>query len=225
MTWVEAARGAFERLLEAEADAGREGVRGRLEGLRLAYLDQRADGTDRPLAEGTAAARTRGVWVLWMLRQALSPPLFETIRRVWRQGGALETEDLRDLAERQGRLDLGNFFDYWVFATHLPEFRLRQAEASCVKPSSGRAQEGGFALTIRVENLGSGVWPAPIVVQTEEGARHEFAAPVGPGAAAGLQVGLLTRPVCAAVDPEGDVLMATGERIWLPVRFRRFWLF
>src|ERR671932_278972 len=115
MTWIEAARGPFERLLEAEGEAGREAVRARLEGLRLAYLDLRAGGTDRPLAEGVDAARTKGPWVLWMLRKALSPPAFVPIREAWKRGGAMETAVLRELAEKQSRADFGTFFDFWVY--------------------------------------------------------------------------------------------------------------
>src|SRR5918992_930530 len=106
-SWVEAARGPFERLLEAEAEAGRETVRARLEGLRLAYLDLRAGGTDRPLAEGVDAARTKGPWVLWMLRKALSPPAFQPVLEAWGRGGALDTATLRELVERQARSDFG----------------------------------------------------------------------------------------------------------------------
>jgi hypothetical protein len=29
----------------------------------------------------------------------------------------------------------------------------------------------------------------------------------------------------AAVDPEADVLMACGDRPWLAVRVRKFWIF
>jgi hypothetical protein len=217
MTWIEAAVGPFERLLAAETEAGAAAARRRLEGLRLAYLDLRAGGTDRPLAEGLDAARTRGPWVLWMLRKALSPPSFQPVRDAWQRGGALETEALRELAERQAGGSLEPFFDFWVYRAELPEYRLRRVEA--------RAEKGGFAVTLQVENLGTGGYPAAVVLQTEEGARHTFAAAAVPGARADLRFPVLTKPVMAAVDPEGDLLMASGERAWLPVRLRRFWLF
>jgi hypothetical protein len=217
MTWIEAARGPFERLLEAEQESGREAVRPRLEGLRIAYLDQRGSGTDRPLAEGVEAARTKGPWVLWMLRKVLSPPAFEPVRAAWRQGGALETGALREWLERRAKQDLSPFFDFWVYGSGLPEYHLRRAEA--------KAEGGGYTVTLGVENRGSGSFPAPVVAQTEEGARHEFSLLAAPGVKAELQFPVLTKPMIAAVDPEGDMLMATGERPWLPVRTRKFWIF
>src|SRR5262245_7533243 len=115
MTWIEAARGPFERLLEAEAESGSDAVHPRLEGLRQAYLDLRAGGMDRPLAEGLDMARTKGAWVLWMLRTAVSAPRFQPVREAWQRGGALETAALRELAERQAGQVLGEFFDFWIY--------------------------------------------------------------------------------------------------------------
>ena len=217
MTWVEAARGPFERLLGAEAEAGRASVQKRLEGLRLAYLDLRAGGSDRPLAEGVDAARTKGPWVLWMLRRALSPPAFEPTVEAWKRGGALDTASLRGAVERAAGTDFGSFFDFWVYGAGLPEYRLLRAEA--------KADGGFYHATLQVENLGTGEYPAPLVVQTEEGARHELAATAPPGARAEVRCRLVTKPVLAAVDPEADVLMACGDRPWLGVRIRKFWIF
>jgi hypothetical protein len=217
MTWVEAARGPFERLLEAEEAAGREAVRARLEGLRLAYLDLRAGGTDGPLAEGVDTARTKGPGVLWMLRRALSPPEFEPVRESWERGGALDTASLREMTERLSRTDWGPFFDCWVYGSVLPEYRLRQAEV--------KGKIGSYVVTVQVENVGTGACSVPVAVQTEEGARHEFPVLASPGERAELRFPVVTRPVAAAVDPETDVLMACGERPWVPVRARRFWIF
>lgn len=217
MTWVEAGRGAFERLLDAEEESGRAAVQARLEGLRLAYLDLRATGGDRPLAEGIEAARTKGPWVLWMLRKLLSPPAFHPLRQVWRQGGALETGPLREFCEGVVRSDLGPFFDFWVYGEALPEYCLRKAEA--------KAENGAFTVTLQVENLGTGSYPAPVVVQSEEGARHIFSVSAASGARTDLSVPLVTKPAYAVVDPETDLLMAHGERPWLPVRVRKFWIF
>lgn len=229
MTWIEAARGPFERLLEAERESGRAAVAARLEGLRLAYLDLRATGGDRPLAEGVEAARTKGPWVLWMLRQALSPPSFEPVRAAWNRGAALETHSLRTLAENQARQQLGEFFDFWVYGAGLPEYVLRRAEARPEpRGENGQQRAGapaappGYLVTLEVENRGTGACPAPVAAQTEEGARHAFQVLAGPGERAELRFPVLTRPTAAAVDPEGNLLMGAGERHWMPVRVRRF---
>jgi hypothetical protein len=217
MTWIEAARGPFERLLDAEVESGREAVRKRLEGLRIAYLDLRAGGTDRPLAEGVDAARTKGPWVLWMLRKALSPPAFRPVLEAWQRGGAAETAALREMAEAIAKSDFGPFFDFWVYGDRLPEYRLRKAEA--------RSVVDGFSVTVQVENAGTGAYPVPLVLETEEGARHVLGVTAAPGERADAQVALVTKPTRAAVDPESDVLMSSGDRSWRSVRLRKFWLF
>jgi hypothetical protein len=151
-----------------------------------------------------------------MLRTALSPPMFEPIREVWQRGGALETMLLRELAERQARADFGAFFDFWVYSAELPEYRLRKVELK----TAGDA----FTVRLQVENLGTGAYPVPAVVQTEEGARHEFSVLAAPAAKAEVELTVVTKPAYASIDPEADVLMASGARAWLPVR-RKFWIF
>ena len=60
-------------------------------------------------------------------------------------------------------------------------------------------------------NAGTGAFPAPADVQTEEGARHIFPILVPEGVTREVTYGLLTRPVAAAIDPEGEGL--TGARV------------
>ena len=112
-----------------------------------------------------------------MLRKALSPPVFQPVRNAWKAEEALETGALRQLAERLSGSDLGPFFDFWVFGDRLPDYRLRSAAA---KPEGDL-----FMVTLQVENAGTGSYPAPVVVQTEEGARHSFSASAPPGGRTG----------------------------------------
>ena len=78
-------------------------------------------------------------------------------------------------------------------------------------------------MTVRVVNRGSGAVAAPAVIQTEEGARHTFpvSAPVGETLEASYFV--LTRPVQAAVDPDGELLQPDRGMVWQPVRLRQWW--
>jgi hypothetical protein len=217
LSWVEAAVGPFERLLEAEHEQGREKVQARLEGLRLAYLDLRVEGEEQPLTASTIAAATRGTWVLWMLRQLLSPPVFEQIRRCWSEGKARDDATLRPVAESILGRSLRAFFEFWVDTMGLPSYALRKAEA--------RGSAGSYTIQLEAENGGDGPCPATVVVQTEEGARHSLPLTAERGGRVRLDLCLPTRPVTAAVDPGGDLLMAVGERSWLEVRFRKFWMF
>src|SRR6266699_3536414 len=84
--WLQEATAAFEQVLRREAEGGRPAARERLQVLRDAYLALREASQDRPLAElepsgrGDAQiARTKGTWVLWMLRQSVGPLAFQEI--------------------------------------------------------------------------------------------------------------------------------------------------
>ncbi len=211
MSWIASARGPIEELLRVEHHGGACEVRRRLDGFRLAYRDLQLDGLDRPLAEGIQAARTRGVWVLWMLRRRLSSLRFEPIREAWLQGRCEATEDLREISERIAGQSLQRFFDFWVFGCGLPDVRLTLADC--------RGREGRHEVRLRLNNPGN-AYTVPLVVQTREGARHELSLFVD--AMTDAQLRLFTQPVSASVDPEYEVLMPSGDRPWLPVRARRF---
>ena len=64
--------------------------------------------------------------------------------------------------------------------------------------------------------------PAPLVVQTEEGARHEFSLSVPGGGTNEVRYTMVTKPVAAAVDPEGDLLQAEPSGAWQVVKVRRW---
>src|SRR5215212_2650430 len=237
--WLSEAAKAFEDVLRREAEQGRPAARERLAVLRDAYLGLRETSLDRPLAEleltgrGDAqVARTKGAWVLWMLRQALGPL---TWREIWSApGGAPETTEALKRAvlgvrssvfgdsssapnteHRTPNTDPWNaFFDYWVYSTGLPQYRLLSATV--------KGAAGAFTVTLKVENRGTGTIPTPLVVQTEEGARHEFSLAVVGGGTSEVRYSMITRPVAAAVDPEGDLLQRVPSGEWQVVKARRW---
>ena len=222
--WLTEATAAFDELLRLEAAEGRPAARERLALLRDAYLSLREASLDRPLAEleptgrGDARiARTKGPWVLWMLRQALGPLSF---REIWSGplGSPESTEGLKNAAPG-GESNTSThawdpFFDYWIYSTGLPQYRLLSAT---VKGSAG-----SYTVTLKVQNRGTGTIPAPLVVQTEEGARHEFSLAVPGGGQSEVSYSMITKPVAAAVDPEGDLLQAEPSGQWQMVKARRW---
>jgi hypothetical protein len=203
--------------------------------LREAYLALRNASQDRPLAElepsgrGDAQiARTKGVWVLWMVRQAVGPLEF---RELWSGTGGppVTMEALREslagsagvspvhaarMAALPGTPDWTGFFDFWVYSTGLPQYRLLSATV--------KGAAGDFVVTLKVANRGTGLIPAPLVVQTEEGARHEFSLSVPGGKESEVRYSMVTKPVAAAVDPEGDLLQAEVSGAWQLVKTRRW---
>ena len=107
--------------------------------------------------------------------------------------------------------------DFWICGTALPHYELRAATA--------RAEKEGYTVTLRVANRGTGTAPAPVVIQSEEGARHTLPVSVAPEVTIDVKYFVLTRPVQAAVDPDGEVLQEDGGRAWQPVRLRRWGIF
>jgi aminopeptidase N len=221
--WLREAAGAFAEVLRREAEGGRPAAHERLAVLRDAYLGLREASLDRPLAEleptgrgDTQVARTKGAWVLWMLRQAVGPLSYREIA-AGPDGLPATTEALKravsagDDSETQ-HWDV--FFDYWVYSSSLPQYRLLSAT---VKGSAG-----AFAVTLKVSNRGTGTIPAPLVVQSEEGARHEFSLAVPGGGTSEVRYSMITRPVAAAVDPEGDLLQPEPSGAWQVVKARRW---
>jgi hypothetical protein len=174
---------------------------------------------DRRLASASAASK--GVWVLWMLRRGLGELAFEELRH--EPGALASTERLRETIRRRVGGDFDAFFDLWVYGTDLPAYRLETATGRPLPRATG----GGYTITLRLANDGTAAFPAPAVVRTEEGARHEFRVSVPGGETRDVSYPVLTRPVAAAVDPDGELLQsgpsAAGE--WRPVRLRRWWIF
>lgn len=228
--WLQEARAALEELLALEAAEGKSVARARLEVLRQAYLGMRAAEEDRPLAElavGSATARqiarTRGAWVLWMVRGRLGPLDFRELEQAWQRPVAETTTALRDwLMEHEGRgperpSAWPGFFDFWVYGTGLPAYELQSATARDAKP--------GFAVTLKISNRGAGGITAPAVIQTEEGARHTIPVTASGGETVEAGYFVLTRPVEAAIDPDGELLQPDRRTVWRPVNVRRWRFF
>src|SRR5262249_8334089 len=100
------------------------------------------------------------------------------------------------------------FFDFWIYSTALPGYALRAATA--------RKVGQGYEVTVQVANEGVGALPVSAVIQTEEGARHTFPVLAAAGQAVEAAYSVLTRPVQAAVDPDGELLQPERARVWQP---------
>jgi hypothetical protein len=240
--WLQEALPALQEVLEREREAGRSAACERMEAFREAYLGLREAGADPPLAElaegGKPAptARLKGAWVLWMLRERLGEPAFGELMESrllapgsWllaKAGGGPHAErpgtDLTRSQEPGARSGseatwLEGFFDFWVCGAALPDYRLVSGRA--------RPKDGGYQVTVKIANHGTGAFATPLVLQTEEGARHSFPVSVPAGETREVTYGVLTRPVAVAIDPDGEVLLAGPREGWRPVRVHRFWFF
>lgn len=234
--WLQKALPALAEVLEQEQVEGLARARERMEAYRQVYLGLRDTAPERPLARlseeriDEQIARAKGVWVLWMLRNRIGEPAFQEFVSACglvpagaahcpqTRGGEDPGERFRRTVTRHAGGDWAEaFIEFWVDGIQLPAYRLLSSIA--------RPRGGGFEVTLKVANTGTGTYPAPVAVQTEEGARHTFPVSVPAGATREVSYALLTRPVSAAIDPEMEVLMAGPREGWRPVRLRRWWIF
>lgn len=216
--WLQVAWEAFRDLVRIEREAGRAEARRRLAGLRDAYLAlKRPDEPPLIAARDEALwelARTRGVWVLWMLREATGPA-FDLACETWLAEGAPAT--VEQLLAQLGRADepLAGQLRWWIATVDLPDYRLRAA--------AYRRVADGYEVALRLVNVGAGGVPVPLEVRTEEGARHAVTVSLAAGERLEVRYPLLTRPIAAAVDPDGVVLTRGGPGHWRRVRPRWPW--
>jgi hypothetical protein len=107
-------------------------------------------------------AQTKAMYVWWMLRDMVGElnPALQSYR-------ASEDQDpayLERLIEPLARRDLGWFFEDWVYHDRgLPDFRV----ASVYPSPTG---QGGYMVTVTVENLGSAGAEVPVTVRAQDGA-------------------------------------------------------
>jgi len=113
-----------------------------------------------------------------MLRGVLGISTSANCSTQWADGRAQTTAGLRGLLE-------DTFVDFWIGGTGLPAYELRAATA--------RRVGQGFQVSARVTNAGDGGVAAPVVIQTEEGARHTVAVSVATGETLELTYSVLTR--------------------------------
>ncbi|HVS62728.1 MAG TPA: ABC transporter permease subunit [Thermoanaerobaculia bacterium] len=196
------------------------------------YAENRQVDSERPLVEvdgsragDTTATYDKGGWVMWMLHDLMGRENalagLQDLQRRFIPGPdhpLLEdlVETLRPYAPDPEAYDA--FVEQWFFDVVVPEYRLRDAEAS----RSG----DGWEVTVEVENVGTGRMPVEVAAtrgtrfpdQDEDGAPaepyREARATVVLDAGASETVRLRTdfEPESLLVDPDAKVLQLGREK-------------
>jgi hypothetical protein len=176
--WIKEGLAHYAQLLHIEQQQGRQAVLDYLNAHRTELAEAEKEAVTRSTAdtgtpEGSETARallhsgdnlyaqTKAMYVWWMLRDMVGElnPALQSYR-------ASEDQDpayLERLIEPLARRDLGWFFEDWVYHDRgLPDFRV----ASVYPSPTG---QGGYMVTVTVENLGSAGAEVPVTVRAQDG--------------------------------------------------------
>jgi len=198
----------FGALFFEEAD-GREEFRRRMDGYRRTWME--SDVTGRPVVDPDAPDLfsllnannyQKGAWVLHMLRGLVGEEAFRaTVREYYRRHlhGTALTDDLRRVAEEVSGMELGWFFEQWLFRPGYPVLSVER---------TWDAGRGTATVVIHQEQDPS--WPrfrVPLELELlwDGGGRRERVEIDGPRSSFSFSV---PSPLLSVVvDPDGRVLV------------------
>ena len=107
--------------------------------------------------------RSKAAYVWWMLRDMVGEDALKKALAAYRPEQDHDPAYMQHLIEAQAKRDLGWFFEDWVYNDHgLPDFRVQS-----VYPS--KMPQGGYLVTITVENLGGAGAEVPVTLRFQGG--------------------------------------------------------
>lgn len=187
-----------------------------IEKANLAAISARASGepasnaaTSLTASADELLARTKGLYVWWMVRDMLSEPVLQNALLKYLPEQDKEPAYMQRLLEAEARTaapqavaKLEQFFDDWVYRDRgLPDFRIDSVYARQMLGS-------GYLLTVTVENRGSAAAEVPVIVRArDESASRRLWVPARQKAS--IRIPLRSQPLGAQVNdgsvPETDV--------------------
>jgi hypothetical protein len=110
---------------------------------------------------------TKAMNVWWMLRDMVGETAFTAVLHKYRASDDKDAYYMQKLIEAQAHRDLGWFFDDWVYRDKgLPDFHI-------VSVYPRQLLEGGYMVTVTVENLGAAAAEVPVTLHMTEGQSTE----------------------------------------------------
>src|SRR2546426_2448988 len=107
--------------------------------------------------------RSKAAYVWWMLRDMVGEDALKKALAAYRPEQDHDPAYMQHLIEAQAKRDLRWFFEDWVYNDHgLPDFRVQS-----VYPS--KMPQGGYLVTITVENLGGAGAEVPVTLRFQGG--------------------------------------------------------
>jgi hypothetical protein len=176
-TWVSEGLAHYAQVLDIEHQLGRKAAMDYMKA-HLALLTHLEDPSqDSPSKKEDAqegnqsllamtddvALESKAMWVWWMLQDMIgaNDPAVAMARilREYKPADDTDSSYVQKLLETAAHRDLKWFFDDWVYHDHgLPDFKIES-----VYP--GKTSQGGFIVTITVDNLGTAGAEVPLIAK------------------------------------------------------------
>jgi hypothetical protein len=175
--WIAGGLASWAQAAYMQNEKGREAAIAYLQGHRQALIAAEKDNLAQ--ASDTAAAHslindpdeffveTKAMNVWWMLRDMLGETAFTAAMHGYRASDDKNAYYMEKLLEAHAHRDLAWFFDDWVYRDRgLPDFHI-------VSVYPRQLLEGGYMVTVTIENLGAAAAEVPVTLHMTEGQSTE----------------------------------------------------
>ena len=171
--WIRDGLAGYAQVALMQDEKNRSAAIAYMQGHRAALIESEkenaAEGDDQAAAhslindpdEFYVQAKSMNVW--WMLRDMVGEQALTTALHNYKALDDTRADYMEKLIEAQARRDLSWFFDDWVYRDRgLPEFRI-------VSVFPRQLVNGGFMVTVEVENTGDAAVEVPVTLHMTEG--------------------------------------------------------
>lgn len=168
--WIYEGLAHFAQALEREHQEGRKAALAYMDAFRPALSEAEKPVTQHgrpgePLVTATDEVfyRTKAMFVWWMLRDMVGDDNLQRALQSYKADADREPSYVQRLLAASSRRDLEWFFDAWVYRDRgLPDFRVESAYPRDML-------NGGYLVTVTVENRGSAAAEVPVLVRSSAG--------------------------------------------------------
>jgi len=171
--WIEEGLAHFAQALYLGQQSGRQAAldymgahRAALSAVEAASTAPRSDDEAKHSLVNTTSEelyRSKAMCVWWMLRDMLGDAALKKAIASYKPEQDIDPSYMPRLISAQTRRDLEWFFDDWVYRDHgLPDFKVDSA-------FTRKTVNGGFVVTITLENLGTAGAEVPVIIKSPGG--------------------------------------------------------
>ena len=175
--WISEGLASWAQAAYMQNEKGREAaiayLRGHRQALIAAEKENLAQGSDQAVAHSLINdpdeffVETKAMNVWWMLRDMVGETAFDAAIHKYHAADDKDAYYMQKLIESQSHRDLAWFFEGWVYRDRgLPEFHI-------VSVYPRQLLEGGYMVTVTVENSGAAAAEVPVTLHMTQGESTE----------------------------------------------------
>jgi hypothetical protein len=175
--WISEGLASWAQAAYMQNEKGRQSAIAYLQGHRQALVaaekENLAQGSDKAAAHSLINnpdeffVETKALNVWWMVRDMVGETAFTAAMHSYRASDDKNAYYMQKLIEAQSHRDLAWFFDDWVYRDRgLPDFHI-------VSAYPRQLLEGGYMVTVTVENLGAVAAEVPVTLHMAQGESTE----------------------------------------------------